>query len=555
MRSTLSRTCFDAIYQCRQRPLGWAVGGSLFILTCTQPGLTVEPSLGLKGEAHSSQLDTLTKRSASSTVPSFARATVEELSDVTPVDWAYQALQALVEEYACLAGYPDGTFRGDRPLTRYEFAAAFHACLEALVSQNLTATLAASDLETLQQLQQAFASELATLDAQITELEADTAELAATAFATTTRLRGETVLSIEHLVGDEKADGSGDALPQALTFGSRARLNFDTSFTGQDLLRIRLDALSPSLVNAPVTGTNMTRLAFDPNTNNDLTVGKFFYRFPVSDDFSLHVDATRGAYQANVSSTFNPGFASPISGAVSRFGRFNPIYYQGAPGTGITGVYDISSDLALSVGYLGRGDGTADPDIGLFGGGYTAFAQVDYRPTETVNLGLAYARSYYPAGEVAVSAGTGSRLANIPFGGNVATSADHLGLQSSFKLGPSVNLAGWAGLSLAHAEDSVGQATSGDSATLLNWAVTLGLPNLGGRGHFGGVLLGQPPRVLQNTGGAEEEDAAWHLEAFYRYRMNQNIALIPGFLVIVNPEHNSNNDAIWLASFRTVFQF
>lgn len=521
-----------------------------------QPGLTVESTLrGLKSVTKPLPTDISEELAVSATVPSLSLTTVEELSDVTPADWAYQALQSLVEQYACLEGYPDGTFRGNLPLTRYEFAAASNACLEAIVSQIAADDLVASDWETLQRLQQEFGAELVPLEAQITELEADTAELAATTFSTTTRLRGEAVFSVEQLVGEEKADGSGDSLPEALAFSSRARLNFDTSFTGQDLLRIRLDALSPAQLNVPVTGTNMTRLAFDRDTNNNLTVGKLFYRFPVGDNLSLHIDGDRGAYQANVSSTFNPVFASPISGAISRFGRFNPIYYQGAPGTGITAVYDIGSDVALSAGYLGRGNGTSDSDIGLFGGGYTALAQIDYRPTETVNLGLTYARSYYPAGEVAVAAGTGSRLANAPFGGNVATSADHLGLQSSLRLGPDVNLSGWAGLSFANAEGSGGQATEGDSATLLNWAVTLGLPNLGGQGNFGGIIVGQPPRVLDNTGGAEDADAAWHLEAFYRYRLNQNISLIPGFFVIVNPEHDSDNDTIWLANFRTVFQF
>src|SRR4028119_1710079 len=36
---------------------------------------------------------------------------VSQLSDVRPTDWAYQALQSLVERYGCVAGYPDGTYR------------------------------------------------------------------------------------------------------------------------------------------------------------------------------------------------------------------------------------------------------------------------------------------------------------------------------------------------------------------------------------------------------------------------------------------------------------
>ncbi|MDB9528424.1 iron uptake porin [Oscillatoria sp. CS-180] len=489
------------------------------------------------------------------TVDAIAVTTIDELSDVSPTDWAYPALQSLVENYSCIEGYPDETYRGDRFLTRYEFAALLDRCLSVVRSLAAEGQVPDTDLQTIQRLQAEYQSELDALTSRVEALETETASLRATTFSTTTRLRGEVVFSLEHLAGGDQANGSGNDLSEALVFGSRARLNFNTSFTGRDLLKIRLDALDPTRFTAPVTGTNMTRLAFDRTNNNDFDIGKFFYRFPVGDRLSLHIDFTRGAYQANVSSTFNPGLANPISGAVSRFGRFNPIYYQGALGTGITGVYDIAPNLSFSAGYLSRSPGSNNPDDGgLFGSGYTALAQLDYRPTETWGLGLVYARSYYPAGAIAVSAGTGSRLANAPFGRNVATSANHFGVQSSLKLG-SATLSGWTGLSLATAESDSALVSDGDSATMLNWAVTLGLPNLGGQGNFGGLVVGNPPRVLSNDGGADEEDPTWHIEAFYRYRVNQNIALVPGFFVLINPENNSDNDTIWVGSLRAVFQF
>ena len=43
---------------------------------------------------------------------------VTQFSDVQPTDWAYQALSNLVERYGCVAGYPNGTFRGGRAMTR-----------------------------------------------------------------------------------------------------------------------------------------------------------------------------------------------------------------------------------------------------------------------------------------------------------------------------------------------------------------------------------------------------------------------------------------------------
>lgn len=41
---------------------------------------------------------------------------VSQLSDVQPTDWAFQALQSLVERYGCIAGYPDGTVQGQSSL-------------------------------------------------------------------------------------------------------------------------------------------------------------------------------------------------------------------------------------------------------------------------------------------------------------------------------------------------------------------------------------------------------------------------------------------------------
>jgi len=50
---------------------------------------------------------------------------VNQLLDVQPTDWAFQALQSLVERYGCIAGYPDGSYRGNRALNRYEFAECY----------------------------------------------------------------------------------------------------------------------------------------------------------------------------------------------------------------------------------------------------------------------------------------------------------------------------------------------------------------------------------------------------------------------------------------------
>ena len=85
---------------------------------------------------------------------------VSQLSDVQPTDWAFQALQSLVERYGCIAGYPDGTYRGNSALTRYEFAAGVNACLDRvneLIATGTANLVTREDLATIRRLQEEFA--------------------------------------------------------------------------------------------------------------------------------------------------------------------------------------------------------------------------------------------------------------------------------------------------------------------------------------------------------------------------------------------------------------
>ena len=115
---------------------------------------------------------------------------VSELSDVQPGEWAFTALQRLVEEYGCLEGYPDRSYRGNRALTRYEFAAGLNACLERvneLITEAAT-DIKKEDLEILQKLQEQFATELTTLRSRVDSVEDRTATLEKQQISTNTKL-------------------------------------------------------------------------------------------------------------------------------------------------------------------------------------------------------------------------------------------------------------------------------------------------------------------------------------------------------------------------------
>ncbi|MEB3221899.1 MAG: S-layer homology domain-containing protein [Candidatus Sericytochromatia bacterium] len=105
--------------------------------------------------------------------------TAAELTDVPPDHWAYRAIQQLTERYGVMDGYPDGTFRGTRTVTRYELAAALTRVMQKLaagqpVAAAAPATAAAppvaateQDKATLDRLRTEFKKELGDLEGRI----------------------------------------------------------------------------------------------------------------------------------------------------------------------------------------------------------------------------------------------------------------------------------------------------------------------------------------------------------------------------------------------------
>lgn len=76
-------------------------------------------------------------------------------TDVSADDWAYQAVASLSDE-GVIDGYPDGTFRGDKHVTRYEIA---QIVARLMAKED---TLNASQKETLAKLSSQYANELMT---------------------------------------------------------------------------------------------------------------------------------------------------------------------------------------------------------------------------------------------------------------------------------------------------------------------------------------------------------------------------------------------------------
>ncbi|MBD2455698.1 iron uptake porin [Nostoc sp. FACHB-87] len=493
---------------------------------------------------------------------------VSQFSDVQPTDWAFQALQSLVERYGCIAGYPNGTYRGNRALTRYEFAAGLNACLDRVNELIATATadlVTKEDLATLQRLQEEFSAELATLRGRVDALEARTSELEANQFSTTTKLVGEAIFTVAAPFGDDRADtdtnrNNNRDLDSNVILADRVRLNLYTSFTGSDRLQTRLQARNLTQFGTAVTGTNMTRLGHDGDNRNEVEIDKLNYEFNlVSDAVRVKVDAF-GAELWNNINVFNPDFRSSGTGALSRYGRFSPIYRASSPGgAGLTVTLNPKGPISLTGAYLAPNASDPSQGNGLFNGSNAYFGQIDFKPSKQINVGFAYSHTYQNDSpttngiDVNLFGSQGSSLSNRPFG-NIGTTANNYSFMANFRPTDKIGIGGWVGYTDAQAV----QGTTSGSADIWYWAANLSVKDLGREGNTLGIIFGQPPKVTDLNFGTRantDRDTSYHLEGLYKIKVSDNILVTPGLLVIFNPEHNDNNDTIYVGTLRTTFSF
>lgn len=531
---------------------------------------------------------------------------VSELSDVQPTDWAFQALQSLVERYGCIEGYPDGTFRGNRALTRYEFAAGLNACLDRvneLIAAGTTGLATKEDLATLQRLQEEFAAELATLRGRVDALEARTTELEANQFSTTTKLDGQIIFAVAGVVSGDDVDGS--EVDQVTTLGHRTRLNLETSFTGRDLLLTRLQADN---LGDPTDLLEGDLFYYEAIGGSDFFLDALLYAFPIGEKTRVSLIANAGAAD-DVASTVNFLDGDGATGALSVFGTRNSIYYlMDGTGAGIT--HEFGDFLEVSLGYLASDPANPGEDGGLFNGPYGALAQVVVKPSERLNIGFTFIHSYN--NEV----GTGSLLSNprsllldtfdnfsgdavlvppgsnpsLPFGFNgtvgdlfdtfgfsaeIPISTNAYGIELSWQVADRLVLGGWAGYMNIQNLSSGGGLFSRGSLDAFTWAANIAVLDLINKGDVAGIIFGMEPRVVdssiqinpalgalgafipQQVASAFDDDAdtSFHIEAFYQYQLTDNIAITPGIIWITAPDHNSGNDDLIVGTIRTTFSF
>ncbi|MGB0560341.1 MAG: iron uptake porin [Spirulinaceae cyanobacterium] len=511
-----------------------------------------------------------------------------QFGDLTPEEWAYQALDDLVRRYDCLKGYPDGTYRGDRSMTRYELAAALNACLqsvERILSRSTEDLVSQEDWAAVQALQEEFAAEFIALKNRVDALEARIAGLESYQFSTTTKFQGEVIFAFSDLAVDgvprilSRGTANGVELA-AITdnddhrpvFGARGRLWTRTSFSGEDLLLMRFtssnlpmfdDANEFSGINNPgvVSVTGETTQTFNLGNNNatfQTNNATVFYSRPISEHLDAHVFAAGGIWSDFVP-TLNPYFEDYDNGngALTLFATHNPIYrIGGGAGAGVN--WDLSDNIGLSLGYL-SGSAHLPSRGGLFSGDYAMLAQADIELDDRLALGLTYNHGYHPSGTAIFEMGglgsqgvVGSAIANVAASGStVPKITNAYGVEVAWQPSDAIALSGFFTFVDAH----IPAVRSGDYEI---WTYGLGIafPDLLTDGGLLGIFAGTQPYVA----GVETDAFSYrntviprHLELFYRYPLNQHISITPGIIFLSSP--NQIKDGASILTLRTTFSF
>ena len=480
---------------------------------------------------------------------------VSQLSDVKPTDWAFTALQSLVERYGCIAGYPDSTFRGNQATSRYEFAAGLNACLDKIneiISAGLADKVSKEDLETLQRLQEEFAAELTALRGRVDALESKTAQLEAQQFSTTTKLTGEAILSLAAASG-----GPNDARSNVV-LGNRTRLLLNSTFTGKDSLRVRFEAGNNFAGNSGTStfssllGTNSARIGTGSSTSdNSFVLNLLDYKFPIFDNkVTLYVAPI--SFPDEFFTVLSP-VASNGQGSISRFGRFDPLMRIAGTSSLFAFDWNISDRVRLQAGYGASNTASPAPggQGGLFGGSTLALVQFIFKPADNLDASVAYANTYHQGNNLSTGLVNTPTSESISGAGISSIRANSLSGNLAWRFAPKVTFHTWGSIIFADA------VNVNASTTFTTWLAGLTFNDLFSEGSAASILFGQPIKRTSVGGiaGGLPSATPYHLELFYRFRVSKNISVTPGIFWVFNPEGLSGAPTATVGLIRTTFSF
>jgi len=478
---------------------------------------------------------------------------ITQFTDVRPGDWAFQALTNLIERYGCVAGYPNGSFKGGQAMSRYEAAALLNACLDRVTETT----------DALKMLMQEFEQELAVLRGRVDGLEAKVGELQATRFSTTTKLSGQATF----LVGANAFSGSAVntaantanrapneftgllrtpvPLPNATTFNYDLQLTFDTSFNGKDLLRTNLRAgnFGSSVFGGEphALGLSELEVAFEQDCGNGtdcsdvVAIYKLFYQWPIGGGFTATLGARVG--QEDMLALWPSVYPSDtILNVMTVNGA--PAAYSKNLGAG-AGLWWQGNGFSISTNYVAANGDSGNPSVSAEDGGgglgnsnsgATGSVQLGYQQEQ---WGLAAIWTYVQPEAQFVPGTTPFTHSAIDHNTDAATSS--WGLSAFWQPLRS----GWLpSLSLGWGINSTTTSTPqprGSLSTSQSWMVGLQWTDVFQKGNDFGFAVAQPVFATALSGGVTPNDGNYVWEWWYKIQVTDNISVTPALIYLSRP--------------------
>jgi Carbohydrate-selective porin, OprB family len=475
-----------------------------------------------------------------------------DATEIKPSDWQYGALQNLVSKYDC-----GSNALGGQAVSRDSFVDGLNSCLkkvEPIMAKN-PSQVSPEELDSLRRLTQEFRAELSNIDTRIEKVQQRTALAQTSQFSTTTKLKGEVIVGLNSVL-------SGGAAGSGTTVGNRARLLFESTFTGKDRLYTRITGNNGgsglgygNFKNGPSNSeANQTYFG----GNNAINLDWLAYQFPLGNT-NVYAAAYNGIH-SDYADTHSPYFQDFTggNGAISFLAEENPIYKVGG-GTGIgvtiplnngsSGIGLDSINLSYFAGTTANSPAIAN-NANSTGGGFLAgrnsyLAQVNFKPSDKFDFGLTYVNAYHNGGGIYDFGGGGAVVGSFATAGGYSTSNSY-GLSASYKASDNFNINGYVTKTSA-------LTTGNANVDILTYGVGAAFPNIGQPGNLLGFFVGQAPTVTNSSFLA---NSAYHLEGFYKYKLSDNVSITPGLIYLTNPNQLLNNsEGALIGTVRTTFTF
>jgi Carbohydrate-selective porin, OprB family/S-layer homology domain len=459
---------------------------------------------------------------------------ITQFNDVKPTDWAYGALKSLIETYGCVAGETDLAFRGNQSMTRFEAAALLNACLERVTEVT----------DELRRLANEFTNELTVLRGRVDKLEKQTTALQAQQFSTTTKLKGEATFVLGGVEGARLANNTNVG---NTAFNYDVRLSFDTSFTGKDLLKTRLR--SGNFSSQPFgSSSSLFKLDKAETYANQINLDRLYYSFP---GLTKGMTLTAGAIVRNTEMAWVPtAYKSDILDFFSVAGA--PGVYNKATGSGFGAQWAQPTKkgkggFVAGLNYVALNG--SDSSKGQFDetGALNTLAQIGYRAPQ---YGVAFGYRYG-------TEGTRVRTFNAINGGSGALAAGQT--SNSYAINaywqpkksgiiPSVSGAyGWTDVS----KNALGRTTPTGATNSQTWMAGLQWSDVFAKGNAAGFAIGAPGNAASLT----DSQKALMWEAFYRYKVSDNISITPAVFYVSNNQGLKNASDNYGGVIQTTFRF